>query len=403
MNVVICGAGIAGLTLAHRMSNQGWGVTVLEKASGPRTQGYMIDFFGPGYDAAEAMGLLPRLHELGYRVDEARFVDARGRPRARLKFRQFAQSQDGRLLSIMRPDLELVLRESLPEAVDLRFGTSPTTVETDPDGVRVTLSDGQRIGADLLVGADGIHSTVRSSVFARDRDVVRYLGFHTAAFTFSDPAVRARVGDRFHLTDSVDRQMGLYGLRDGRVATYLVHRAADPTLPDDRRATLRATYGSLGWVVPDALSRCPRDEEIYYDQIAQVEMPHWHYERVVLVGDACYAVSLIAGQGASLGVAGAFVLAEQLGHGPSVEEGLARYEELWRPVVEEKQQVARQSVRWFLPRSRVQVWLRRVMLALARLPGFDRLVVGAIGGKHTTIVRELAHQSGRLRDTSTRR
>ncbi|MGH3923505.1 MAG: FAD-dependent oxidoreductase [Pseudonocardiaceae bacterium] len=56
MKIVICGAGIAGLALAHRLGTLGWDVVVLEKAPGPRTQGYMTDFFGPGYDAAEAMG-----------------------------------------------------------------------------------------------------------------------------------------------------------------------------------------------------------------------------------------------------------------------------------------------------------------------------------------------------------
>ena len=75
MKAVICGAGIAGLALARQLSTHGWEVVVLEKAPGPRTQGYMIDFFGAGYDAAEAMGVLPRLRELGYRVEEARFVD----------------------------------------------------------------------------------------------------------------------------------------------------------------------------------------------------------------------------------------------------------------------------------------------------------------------------------------
>jgi 2-polyprenyl-6-methoxyphenol hydroxylase-like FAD-dependent oxidoreductase len=71
MKAAICGAGIAGLTLAGRLHNiLGWEVVVLEKAPGPRSEGYMIDFFGPGYDAAEAMGVLPWLEELSYPVSE---------------------------------------------------------------------------------------------------------------------------------------------------------------------------------------------------------------------------------------------------------------------------------------------------------------------------------------------
>jgi len=211
MKAVICGAGIAGLALAQRLAVLGWEVVVLEKAPGPRTQGYMIDFFGAGYDAAEAMGVLPRLREPGYVLEEARFIDADGRSRARLGFEQFARTVGGRLLSIMRPDLESALRESLPGDVDLRFATTPADVDNRTDGVRVTLANGEVLDADLLVGADGIHSTVRGMVFGEERNFLRHLGFHTAAWTFHDPAIRDRLGDRFCLTDSVDRQIACTG------------------------------------------------------------------------------------------------------------------------------------------------------------------------------------------------
>lgn len=118
-------------------------------------------------------------------------------------------------------------------------------------------------------------------------------------------------------------------------------------MPSDIRAAVREAYGGLGWVVPEALDRCPPSKEIYYDQVAQIEMPGWSRGRVVLVGDACYAVSLIAGQGASPAIAGAYVLAEQLASTQSVEDALEKYEKLWRPVTEEKQKVGRSGARWF--------------------------------------------------------
>ena len=394
MKVVICGAGIAGLALAHRMRTHGWDVVVLEKSPGPRTQGYMIDFFGAGYDAAEAMGLLPALDERGYRIAEAQYVDERGRVRARLGFAQFGATVDGRLLSLMRPDLEAVLREGLPDGVDLRFATSITDVGNGPDGVRVTLTDGSALDADLLVGADGIHSTVRRLVFGEERRFLRYLGFHVAAYLFRDAVIEAGIRDRYAITDTAGSQMGFYGLRDGRVATFAVHRTPDPALPSDVRAAVRAAYGSLGWIAPRALRHCPASEDIYYDQIAQIVLPHWSAGRVTLVGDACYAVSPLAGQGASLGVGGAYVLAEELARAGSIEAGLQHYEQAFRPVAEEKQQAGRQTARWFLPASTLQVRLRRVALALARLPGLDRAVATSIAGKPTAVVSRLARQNG---------
>jgi 2-polyprenyl-6-methoxyphenol hydroxylase-like FAD-dependent oxidoreductase len=392
VKVAICGAGISGLALAHRMRTCGWDVVVLERAPGPRAQGYMIDFFGAGYDAAEDMGLLPALGERAYRIADAQYVDDTGRVRARLGFEQFGRTVNGRLMSLMRPDLEAVLREQLPDGVDLRYGTGVTGIDNGPHGVRLTLTDGSVLAADLLAGADGIHSTVRRLVFGEERRFLRYLGFHVAAYLFRDPMIEAETRDRYAITDTAGSQMGFYRLRDGRVATFAVHRTPDPALPSDVRAAVQDAYGPLGWIAPRALERCPASEEIYYDQIAQIVMPRWSAGRVTLVGDACYAVSPLAGQGASLGVGGAYVLAEELTRAPSVEAGLERYEQAFRPLAEEKQQAGRQTARWFLPASPLQVRLRRVALALARLPWFNRVVATGIAGKPTAVVAELARR-----------
>jgi 2-polyprenyl-6-methoxyphenol hydroxylase-like FAD-dependent oxidoreductase len=392
VKVAICGAGISGLTLAHRMRTCGWEVVVLEKAPGPRTQGYMIDFFGAGYDAAEDMGLLPALGERAYRIADAQYMDGTGRVRARLGFEQFGRTVNGRLMSLMRPDLEAVLREQLPDGVDLRYDTTVAGIDDGPHGVRLTLTDGSTIAADLLVGADGIHSTVRRLVFGEERRFLRYLGFHVAAYLFRDPVIEAETRDRYAITDTAGSQMGFYGLRDGRVATFAVHRTPDPALPADVRAAVQDAYGSLGWIAPRALRHRPASEEIYYDQIAQIVMPRWSTGRVTLVGDAGYAVSPLAGQGASLGVAGAYVLAAELTRAPSIEAGLGHYEQALRPVVEDKQQAGRQTARWFLPASQLQVRLRRVALALARLPRLDRAVATSIAGKPTAVV---ARRAGR--------
>ncbi|RSD13596.1 FAD-dependent monooxygenase [Amycolatopsis eburnea] len=387
MKVAVCGAGITGLAVANKLAGDGAEVVVLERAPAPREQGYMIDFFGAGFDAAEELGVLPRIRELAYRVDEASLLDEQGRRRASARYTTFARAMRDRLCGIMRPDLEQALREHLPPTVDLRFGAGVTAVEDLGDRVRVTAGD-QVIEADVLVGADGIHSAVRRLVFGEDGDFQRYLGFHTAAFVFTDPEIHHAIGDRFCLTDTIGRQMGFYGLRDGRVAAFAVHRTDDPRLPEDTRTALREEYGSLGWLVPRALRRCPPSEAVYYDQVAQIVMPRWSRGRVILAGDACSAVSLIAGQGASLGVAGAFVLGEQL-QNRSITEAFTEYERLMRPVAEEKQAVARRSARWFLPESPLQLGIRRAALRLSRLPVVDRYVAAVLAGKSTAVVTNL--------------
>jgi 2-polyprenyl-6-methoxyphenol hydroxylase-like FAD-dependent oxidoreductase len=374
MRVLICGAGTSGLALALMLGRLGWETEVVERANALREEGYVIDFFGPGFEAAEAMGLLPRLRQVAYQVNELNYVDRNGRPRATLDYQRMVRSLDGRLLSLLRGDLARAIYENLSGPVEVRFDSSVREVEQTPDEVRVTLTDGWRWSGDLLVGADGIHSTVRELVFGDESAYLRYLGFHTAAYTFTDDMLRERLGDQFAMTDSVDRAVGLYAIRNSRIAVFTVHRTADATPPKDPRAAIHSTYADLGWLVPDALAYCPSAPALYYDQVAQIEMPNWTRGRVALLGDACQAVSLLAGQGASLAVAAAHVLGTELRRTPTVPEALARYRSRLAPVVAEKQAAGRRAAEWFLPTSPSRLALRRVTLKAMRLPGLDHLI-----------------------------
>ncbi|MGP3937192.1 FAD-dependent monooxygenase [Nonomuraea sp. KM88] len=328
---------------------------------------------------------------MAYHYDEGRLVDQNGRRRATIRTKSFSR---GRLLDLLRPDMEAVLAENLPAEVELRYSTALAGVAGRTDGVAVTLEDGTVLEADLLVGADGIHSTVRRLVFGPEGRYLRYLGLHTAAFTFDAPDLHAATEDAFCLTDSVNRQMGFYALRDGRVAAFAVHRSADPTVPDDPRVAIRRAYTGLGWVTPRALEQCPPAEEIYYDQVAQIVLPEWSTGRVVLLGDAAHAVSLIAGQGASLGIAGAFLLASRLAHAPTIERATAEFERLWRPVVEDKQRNARSMARWFLPSTPTDLRIRRIMLSLTRVPFVTGYLSSILAGKDTKLADVMRQASG---------
>lgn len=387
MKALICGAGIAGLALAHRLRHHGWEVQVVDHAPGPREQGYMIDFFGPGYEALTAMGLRPSLRRFASSVESFRYIDSRGRTTVNVDYTLFARALDGEIASIMRPALERMLRESLNDQVDIRYGVTIDRISGD----RAELSDGTAVEPDVIVGADGIHSHVRSLVFGPERDHLRYLGMHTGAYVFHDPAVFEQVRGQFVLTETLNRQLGLYGLENGRVAVFAVHRTEDARLPEDPREALRRTYTGMGDLVERAVANCPPPEAVYYDQVAQIDAPRWTDGRVALVGDAAYAVSLIAGQGASLGVAGAYLLAERLHAATSVQGGLTDYERRWRPVTHATQQAARDRVtEWFLPTSSAKLLARRWGFRAMRLPGLDRLLVGPLFPKNHRNIAELA-------------
>ncbi|HWM15946.1 MAG TPA: FAD-dependent monooxygenase, partial [Microbacterium sp.] len=277
--------------------------------------------------------------------------------------------------------------ERLGNSVEVRYGAEARGFIQDSERVRVRLADETEIGADVLIGADGIHSAVRSALF-RDRSAtLRQLGYHTCAYTIRDETLHRRLADRFTMTDTVERTVGLYGTSDGRVAVWGVHRVADPTLPGDPREELQERYRGLGPDVDAALALCPPSSEVYYDQVAQVVLPEWSRGRVALVGDACGAVSLLAGQGASLAVAGGAELARRLAATADVASGIAEYERLMRPVVQEKQGAGQRAAASFVPRSAFGLWFRRMSLRMLSVPVLDRIVARGIVGKSSEVFR----------------
>lgn len=391
MKALICGAGIAGLTLAGRLNHHGWDVTLVERASGPRRHGYMIDFSGAGFDAVTAMGLEPQLRQMASAVSKFRYIDDRGRTTVRLDYGVFVKALDGQIVSIMRPALEEMLREALGSGVNLRYGLTVDQITEET----AVLSDGTVLEPDLIVGADGIHSRIRSQVFGPESQYLRDLGMHTSAFVIEDQEVFEQVRGQFVLTESLDRQLGLYGLADGQVAAFTVHRTDADTAPDDAREEIRREFSGLGELADRVLAQCPPAEEMYDDQVAQTILPRWTDSRVALVGDAAYAVSLVAGQGASLGIAGAYLLAEMLTTEAAVPDALAEYERRWRPVASGIQEAARDRViEVFLPRSRRTLLLRRWGFRAMNLPGLHHLMTGSLFPKGSRSITELS-EAGR--------
>lgn len=387
---IVCGAGIAGLTTAWWLADAGWDVVVVEIAPGLREEGYLIDFLSSGYDVAERMGVLGALEAVAYPVSEIVDVDRSGRRRTSLDYDPFRRLQGGRLLSLMRGDLERVLFEVLPASVDVRYDLSIAAVDRTREAVEVSLTDGTRERADLLVGADGIHSRVRELVFGEESAFLRSLGLHTAAYTFEDESFRRALDGQFQNLALPNRVAGFYPIRNGRVATFFVYRTPDDSLPDSPCDALSGTFGDLEWLLPDALDHCGRGSDVYYDLVAQVEMARWTAGRVVLVGDACGGVSLLAGQGASLAMGGAYVLAEALREADSVDDGLAGYESRSQPAIEEKQAAGRRMANWMVPPSRVHLAVRNAVLGLAQFPGLSRLLGPALAAASESVVDETA-------------
>ncbi len=385
-NVLISGAGIAGPTLAYWLLRAGATPTIVESAPAARTGGYMIDFWGVGYDVAERMGLLPALRADGYPLEEIRLVNSAGRTVGGFDARVFAAAAGGRYTSLLRGDLARRIYELVEDRAELIFSDSIAALDEDPAGVDVRFERAPPRRFDLVVGADGLHSRVRSLVFGEEGAYLKHLGYYTAAFTVSGYPHR---DEGVYVSYAVPgRQLARYALRDGRSAFFFIfsHDEAHPLDHrdgDSQRAALRRAFSGAGWECDEVLEAMERSDDLYFDAVAQIRMPSWHRGRVALLGDAAYCPSLLAGQGSAFAMAGAYILARALeAAGDDHAAAFAEYERSFRPFVDGKQRAAERFGGWFAPRTRMGILARNLTTKLLRLPYLAELTVGRSVADH---------------------
>jgi 2-polyprenyl-6-methoxyphenol hydroxylase-like FAD-dependent oxidoreductase len=372
---VIVGAGIAGLAAALRLGQDGWHTVVVERAPTRRSSGYMVNLIGPGYDAAARLGLLTELSARDLGLFTTALVRVDGRPKFTVPA-AIAQAAVGtRALSVFRGDLEATLYEAVRDRTEIRFGTTVASIDQDTSQVRVMLSDGTTQSADLLVGADGVHSATRRALFGSSFRVD--LPYVVGAFPLTHPV--AGVPESSATTFiGPGRTAAIVNLGPQRSSAFFTYRCADPNA-DLRRGpvdALGAAFGDLGGGVPDALRHLEKDPAgAYFDAVSQVVMPRWSTGRTVLLGDAAWCVTLFAGRGAALALAGADELGAALQrHDDDIPAALAQWEAGLRPEVTKVQALARRGMHQYVPPSRFHVWMSDLTIRAITVPGIRSLV-----------------------------
>lgn len=297
---LIIGGGIAGLALARRLQQQGHSPRIIEQREDWDDSGYGLGLWGNGLAILDKLGFGEEVREVGTALSKFEVRRAGGE----LLAEQDLDTEESPFLAIHRSDLHRVLREPIPSQY-VQMGVEPTDLSQHRDGVEVVADDERRYQADVVIGADGIHSTVRELVF----DDWELLDCSTVAWSFWAP-------DDVEVPDATT-EIWAPGTEayithvDGRgLINLATTQPAEHDIEPPAREYLQETAEKLGWILPDVVEALPEERAIFCDINQKVRADRWVKDRIALMGDAAHALHPISGQGASLALEDAWVLGE---------------------------------------------------------------------------------------------
>lgn len=370
-NVLISGASIAGPALAFWLRRFGFHPTVVERAPAPREGGSAVDFRGPVHlTVLRRMGLLDEIRDQRTTPKKWVFVDAAGRPKASLPA-NFA----GGDVEIRRGDLSRILHKATADDTEYLFGDQITSVNETPHDVHVTFDKAAPRTFDLVVGADGMHSGVRSLAFGPESEFSHYTGSYFASFSTS------RFDD--------DRDLLIHN-EPGRFASpgLLVFRspqeiAFDRHDSEAQKRLVAGIYSGAGGRTADYIEAMLEAPDLYLDSISNIRMEHFTRGRFALLGDAGYG-STLGGMGTGMAVVGAYVLAGELAAASGDHRvAFPLYEAQLGPYARGPQGNAG---KFLAPASKYAIWQRNQLFKLFTL----RPVISMVGRFDLKVASNLA-------------
>lgn len=368
-DVLISGAGVAGPALAYWLRRAGFSPTVVERAPAPRDGGQAVDIRGAAIDVAARTGILDEVRQARTQTRGMSYVNSAGKRLASMNA-AFGVIDEADV-EIVRGDLARILYEATRDDVEYIFEDSITGISEHADAVEVTFGRAPSRAFHLVAGTDGLHSNVRAAAFGPESRFIHHLGLYLAVFTLPNDLGL----DRWQLVHAVPgKSVTVTSARDNTEARAIFFFAS-PRLDYDHRdvaqqqAILADAFAGEGWEVPRLLAGMREARDFYFDSTSQIQMDSWSAGRVVLIGDAGYCPSPLSGQGTSLALVGAYVLAAELASAGDHRAAFARYQELMTDFVAQNQQIAVGNAKRFIPTTRRQIWLQnQTIRALPYMP-----------------------------------
>ena len=370
MKVLISGAGPAGLTAAYWLKRYGYTPTIVERAPHLLVGGYKIDLRGAALQVIKGMGIHDAVVAARTDMRGAQLVDKEGKIIQQMSGDEFGHRVGGDL-EIVRGTLCEILRDHLRD-VELLFGDTIQGITQSSNSVQVQFTKNDAREFHCVIGADGLHSNVRRIAFDEESRFLRDLGLYLCVYSVPNYLKLDRMEIQY---SEIGRIAQIWSSR-GDANMKACFGFAAPSLqiglhdrPQQQQA-LKTVYEGIGWEVPHLMELMPTASDWYFDKAAQIVMPRWSQSRVALVGDAAYCASPMSGQGTSLAIIGAHVLAGELAAASGdCLRAFAEYENAMRPFVEANQALGLKSSKRMLSGENKSVsgWLLKQFMRI--LPG----------------------------------
>ena len=327
--IAIIGAGIGGLALAGFLARRGVALTIYEQAREFRRFGAGIQMSPNAVRVLRALGLEPRLRALAFypRSWSNRVADT-GAPLFDLTFGADAESRYGAPYLLMhRGDLHEALLSTVPPAV-IAFGKTLVGIERRGSAFRLRFADGSDAVADAVIGADGVHSTMREFLLGPEKP--RFTGRVAHRTVFPSGLMQGYLVDTCTKWWGADRHIVIYPVNPRRDETYFVTSVPEPDWDVESWSTegdmaeVRRAFAGFHDEVQRVLAHCPHVHK--WALFERDPLPRWRDGAIALMGDACHPMTPYMAQGAATALEDAAMITRCLETSDDAAEAFARYE-----------------------------------------------------------------------------